>query len=295
MDDGRTPELRRMMVEYGEDFWGSGWVRLYGLLGGNPLAAMPSLHFATSVMAAHMLAETGPVAGAVGWTYAGTLGIAGALLGISLAVYQRDLKRVLASTEEIQRRTQETAGGAEQQSNAVSQTTTSVEQMSAHIDSVSQNADAANKAAEAARQAAAQGLVLMKELIRGMERIRLYVETRGKKLRALGDRSHEISSIVETIGSISARTDMLPYSIDVVCLDQSGIVSGLSGFFATRGIDIAEVSTRSYPAAHTGAPMFSVQMIVNVPSRIHVAHLREEFMEFCVSLNLDAILEPVKS
>ena len=93
----------------------------------------------------------------------------------------------------------------------------------------------------------------------------------------------------------TARTDMLPYSIDVVCLDQSGIVSGLSGFFSTRGIDIAEVSTRSYPAAHTGAPMFAVQMIVNVPSRIHVAHLREEFMEFCDSLNLDAILEPVKS
>jgi len=88
---------------------------------------------------------------------------------------------------------------------------------------------------------------------------------------------------------------MLPYSIDVVCLDQSGIVSGLSGFFASRGIDIGEVSTRSYPAAHTGAPMFAVQMIVNVPSRIHVAHLREEFMEFCDSLNLDAILEPVKS
>ena len=77
---------------------------------------------------------------------------------------------------------------------------------------------------------------------------------------------------------------MLPYSIDVVCLDQTGIVSGLSGFFATRGIDIGEVSTRSYPAAHTGAPMFAVQMIVNVPSRIHVAHLREEFMEFCDSL-----------
>lgn len=93
----------------------------------------------------------------------------------------------------------------------------------------------------------------------------------------------------------AARTDMVPYSIDVVCLDQGGIVAGLAGFFATRGIDIGEVSTRSYPAAHTGAPMFSVQMIVNVPGRIHVAHLREEFMEFCDSLNLDAILEPVKS
>jgi hypothetical protein len=67
MDDGLTPELRRMMVEYGEEFWGSGWGPLYGFLGGNPLAAMPSLHFATSVMAAHLLAETGPVAGAIGW------------------------------------------------------------------------------------------------------------------------------------------------------------------------------------------------------------------------------------
>ena len=33
MEDGRTPELRRMMVEYGEHFWRSGWAPLYGVLG----------------------------------------------------------------------------------------------------------------------------------------------------------------------------------------------------------------------------------------------------------------------
>ena len=70
MEDGRTPELRRMMVEYGEQFWKQGWAPLYGVLGGNPLAAMPSLHFATSVTAAHVLSDTGRVAGALGWTYA---------------------------------------------------------------------------------------------------------------------------------------------------------------------------------------------------------------------------------
>ncbi len=68
-------------------------------------------------------------------------------------------------------------------------------------------------------------------------------------------------------------------------------MSGLAGFFASRGVDIGEVATRAYAAAHTGAPMFSVQMIVNVPTRIHVSQLREEFMDFCDSLNLDAILE----
>src|SRR4051812_8825879 len=81
MADGRTPELRRMMVEYGEQFWRSGWAPLYGVLGGNPLAAMPSLHFATSVTAAHVLSDTGRVAGVLGWTYAATLGVALVYLG----------------------------------------------------------------------------------------------------------------------------------------------------------------------------------------------------------------------
>jgi glycine cleavage system transcriptional repressor len=40
--------------------------------------------------------------------------------------------------------------------------------------------------------------------------------------------------------------------------------------------------------------MFAVQMSVNVPSSIHIAQLREEFLELSDRLNLDAILEPVK-
>ena len=75
------PEVRRMMVEYGEFFWRDGWGPLYSVLGGNPLAAMPSLHFATSLMAATLLAESGPVAGAAGWAYALTLGFALVYLG----------------------------------------------------------------------------------------------------------------------------------------------------------------------------------------------------------------------
>jgi hypothetical protein len=81
--DGHPREIavRRMMVEYGEFFWKDGWGPLYSVLGGNPLAAMPSLHFATSMMAAQLLAETGPLAGALGWAYTGTLGFALVYLG----------------------------------------------------------------------------------------------------------------------------------------------------------------------------------------------------------------------
>jgi membrane-associated phospholipid phosphatase len=86
MQDERAAAVRRMMIEYGEQFWGDRWEPLYDVLGGNPLAAMPSLHFATSLMAAHLLSEVGPVPGAVGWSYAGMLGIALVYLGEHYAV-----------------------------------------------------------------------------------------------------------------------------------------------------------------------------------------------------------------
>src|SRR5262245_59847574 len=73
--------MRRIMVEHGEAFWKERWQPLYSFLGGNPLAAMPSLHFATSMMAARVLAEVGPVQGAIGWMYALTLGFALVYLG----------------------------------------------------------------------------------------------------------------------------------------------------------------------------------------------------------------------
>jgi len=73
--------IRRIMVEVGEEEWGKAWPVLYDVLGGNPWAAMPSLHFATSLMAALLLSEMGVREGVVGWTYAAALGFALVYLG----------------------------------------------------------------------------------------------------------------------------------------------------------------------------------------------------------------------
>jgi membrane-associated phospholipid phosphatase len=73
--------VRRIMVDVGERAWGPAWDPLYDSLGGNPWAAMPSLHFATSLLAALLLGEIGPVPGALGWGYAVGLGFALVYLG----------------------------------------------------------------------------------------------------------------------------------------------------------------------------------------------------------------------
>lgn len=90
------------------------------------------------------------------------------------------------------------------------------------------------------------------------------------------------------------RGDLLPYAVDVVSLDHPGIVHNLAGFFSRRNINIQDLSTASYAAAHTGTPMFSVHMTLDVPADTHIATLREEFLEFCDRLNLDAVIEPIK-
>jgi membrane-associated phospholipid phosphatase len=80
-ENGNMPPVRRIMAEAGERFWGRLWRPLYDSLEGNPFAAMPSLHFGSSVMAARVLSGVGRRPGALGWTYAASLGFGLVYLG----------------------------------------------------------------------------------------------------------------------------------------------------------------------------------------------------------------------
>lgn len=93
---------------------------------------------------------------------------------------------------------------------------------------------------------------------------------------------------------LPALGDKLPYSVEVVSLDHPGIVHKLSNFFSQRNINIEEFVTSTYSAAHTGTQMFSVELNISIPAQTKINELRDEFMEFCDTMNLDAVLEPLK-
>lgn len=101
--------------------------------------------------------------------------------------------------------------------------------------------------------------------------------------------------IVKRTGERATESNHLPYAVEVVAMDNPGIVNNLAGFFSERNINIEDLVTNSYAAAHTGTPMFAVQMTVGIPADVQLSGLREEFMDYCDSLNLDAVLEPVKN
>ncbi len=108
------------------------------------------------------------------------------------------------------------------------------------------------------------------------------------------ERQLGMTIISKRTGQRSVSGDLLPYAIDVVCMDHPGIINNLAGFFADRNINIEDMATSTYAAAHTGTTMFAVHMTVGIPANVHIAGLREEFMDYCDALNLDAVLEPLK-
>lgn len=130
--------------------------------------------------------------------------------------------------------------------------------------------------------------------------ILLLVEGPWNRLAKLEDQVPELQSRLEltiTTRRTSERTGdarLLPYGVDVVSLDHPGIVHSLASFFSDKNINIEDMTTSSYAAAHTGTPMFSVRMSIGIPADIHIAALRDEFMDFCDNMNIDAVLEPIK-
>ena len=89
-------------------------------------------------------------------------------------------------------------------------------------------------------------------------------------------------------------TNLMPYTVEVISIDQPGIVHELASFFSNRDINIQELNTTQYAAAHTGTPMFALQLTANIAASHHIAGLRDEFLDFCETLNMDATMEPTK-
>lgn len=114
---------------------------------------------------------------------------------------------------------------------------------------------------------------------------------------AIGDleSSLELSIVTRRTDIRQHNEKLLPYLVEVVALDNPGIVHHLANFFSKRSINIEELSTTSYAAPHTGTPMFAVNLEVGVPGDIQISELRDDFMNFCDTMNLDAVLEPVKN
>src|SRR5690348_16528754 len=116
---------------------------------------------------------------------------------------------VQSSANEILIASEEMSSGAIQQDQEITNTSSAVEQLTVSMKQVSNNAEASAEAARRALDAAEQGNRAVRDTLEGMQRIRSSVQATAKRIKALGDRSLEISEIINVINDITEQTNLL--------------------------------------------------------------------------------------
>ena len=84
------------------------------------------------------------------------------------------------------------------------------------------------------------------------------------------------------------------YRVEAVGEDRAGIVSGLCRVLADRGVNIAELSTRSRPGPG-GSPHYELDITAEVPESIDMKELRDVLEAEADRLVIDVALLPVSS
>jgi len=143
----------------------------------------------------------GSVADAFNLMIAGLMSLVTQASNVAVEI-QRSTAEILHSAESMRM-------AASQQSSQIRNASEAVNAMSHTTQRMAENAKAATQTSVEATQAAVKGGTAVAETIKGMQRIRATVQSTGKKIKGLGERSLEIGAIIEVISEIATQTNML--------------------------------------------------------------------------------------
>ena len=144
---------------------------------------------------------TGAICDAINLVTTETSGALRQVLNISANVAR-------ASTQ-VRQRAAEVLVSAEKSGDEVSSTTRELAGAAEALTAIASQAQSANLAAESAISATGQALKIVSETVRGVSLSRDQIRETEKRLKRLGERSQEITSVVNIIGQIAERTSVL--------------------------------------------------------------------------------------
>jgi len=87
-----------------------------------------------------------------------------------------------------------------------------------------------------------------------------------------------------------AKENQIRLRVTIEAMDHPGIVHRVAAFFSGRGANIRELTTETQRAAHTGSPVFNLEMEVELAASAPLEPLTDAFQGFCEQESLDGEL-----
>lgn len=117
--------------------------------------------------------------------------------------------KTATSVEQMTRAIDGIAQGAQEQAAAVAKSSDITTQISNAIQQVTDNAQVGARSATDAAQVAREGAITVEANLKGMESIKTKVDLSAQKVQEMGQHSHQIGAIIETIDTIASQTNLL--------------------------------------------------------------------------------------
>ncbi len=114
-----------------------------------------------------------------------------------------------ASLQQVSSAIQQLAKGSQEQAQGVEETTKVMEQLNASVSQSAQSAQNASSASSQASQSAQKGAETVKEAVSTMDKIFESTTVTSETVRKLGQRSEEMTKIVDVISGIADQTNLL--------------------------------------------------------------------------------------
>lgn len=198
--------------------------------------------------------------------------------------------RVASGSQDTIRITGELGEAVQAQARDAVSVTRSMADVTVSVRQVADSADQSAKAARQVLQAASKGEGAVRNSLASMQQIRAEVQTISKKIKSLGDRSLEISNIVNTIQDIAAQTHLLALnaSIEAAGAGEAGLRFSVVADEVRKLAERATQATRDIGTLIKGVQVETQEAVVAMESGT-----REVESGYEVSLKAEEALQEI--